>query len=456
MKSNYMRTQYTKEDILSDPIFKRFLNKKTGKSKNTIKNYTFSIKKFCNFVGKSPTEIYELHKSDLDNHVPEYQQWLAEALEDFVADEIKNENRHGGIKRRVMDVRAFFHTFRLKPTPEIEIGIKNVREDIKYRLTVEDIRKAIKHSKPTYQTYIIVQAQTGLTLVDVLSLNIGDFKNAVTKKGEKLTLYEAITRVKNDKNVIGCFDMRRKKTIINEFYTFIGYEGLSSIAELIEDREPEYLVDEAPIFLKEYSRLPKNIKQLAKTNPEYMRLTVQAVESYVDRMHNVIRTKDGRKGRGIFKRITVAGQESSYFRTHKIRAWYADQLRFKAGFSSEDTKYLMGQTTGDVLERYIDTNNYKALKANYRKALPYLAINEEVILEENKEAIDSLTTELQEERRKRETMEKKILNQDEQNKIFMNVLETLSKADAEGNKAVELQKQYRELRKLSEDILNKN
>jgi hypothetical protein len=65
----------------------------------------------------------------------------------------------------------------------------------------------------------------------------------------------------------------------------------------------------------------------------------------------------------------------------------------------------MGQKTGDVLEQYIDTNNYNALKGNYRKALPYLAITEEVILEENQEALEKLELDnkrLQEQMQKRE------------------------------------------------------
>ena len=44
----------------------------------------------------------------------------------------------------------------------------------------------------------------------------------------------------------------------------------------------------------------------------------------------------------------------------------------------------MGQKTGDVLEHYIDPNNYNALKANYRRSITYLAINDEIVMEENK------------------------------------------------------------------------
>ncbi|UTB31569.1 MAG: hypothetical protein NKF70_08445 [Methanobacterium sp. ERen5] len=93
-----------------------------------------------------------------------------------------------------------------------------------------------------------------------------------------------------------------------------------------------------------------------------------------------------------------------------MRKWYSNQLRFKAGFGTDDTKYLMGQKTGDIIEEYIDPNNYNALKGNYRKALPHLAITQEVVMEENKEAIEKLEQDnkrLQEQIQKREEQHKK-------------------------------------------------
>ncbi len=405
---------YSEEDIRNDLTFQRFTKKKRGLAEGTIRGYVYALKSFCDFIGKSPTEIHDLHKTDLLNHVPEFNYWLTEALEDYVSNQIDEGYLYRGIELRLTRIKSFLHTFRLRPTPLITISMEKTTEDIKHRLTIKDIRKAIKHSKPTYQTIFTVQAQTGLSIIDVISLNIDDFIGAVKDNDEQLTVIEAMNRVKSDKQIIGCFDMRRKKTS-NQFYTFIGHEALQSIVELLENRDYKYLVNEAPLFLREVSHLPRELMEKEYT-PEEMRLKTTAVENYVDRMHDNSRGKIKKKGRKIFPQITVGGKTRNFFRTHKIRAWYSDQLRFKAGFSSDDVKYLMGQKTGDVLEHYIDTNNYKALKANYLKALPYLAINDEIIIEENQEAIDSLTKELQEERRKREVMEKRIQEMDQKNR----------------------------------------
>jgi len=371
---------FSAKDIEMDSTFQKLLRKKKGLSPHTIENYVYAMKSFSDFTGKSPTEIHDLHKNDLKNHVPEFDMWLTDALEDWVADQIESRYTYRGIQHRLVKIKSFLHIFRLKPTPQIDIHKNNVKEDSKYSLTVEDIRKAITYSNPTYKAIFITQSQTGLAISDTLLLDVDDFIKAVSNKNESLTIKEAIYRVKNDDNIIGCFDLRRKKTN-NEFYTFIGHEGLKAIATLLELRKPEYNVPEAPIFIKEISRLQQKPSGVI----EELRLIPRAVKSYVLRMHE----------RGIFPKIKVDGKTRNYFRTHKLRKWYSNQLRFKARFSAEDTKYLMGQTTGDVLERYIDVNNYNALKSNYRKALPYLAINEEIKLEENKEAIESLSHELQ-------------------------------------------------------------
>lgn len=373
-----MPKKFTSQQIKNDPIMKKFLNKKLGRMPTTISGYMNSIKSFCNFTGKSPTEIHDLHRSDLRNRVAEFDMWLNEAFDEYIADLTASNYSYATIHEHITKVKGFFHTFKLKPTPQPTISKKHIPEDSKYALSVEDIRKALKNSNPTYQALFITQAQTGLSLSDALLLDVEDFVQAVSKKNENITVNEAIYRVKKD-NIIGCFDLRRKKSSM-EFYTFVGPEALRYIASLLESRDERYLKPKNPIFLKDTTRLKKTKKYCLQD----WRLTPNAAKNYVGRMNTT---------RKIFPRIIVDGKERNYFRTHKLRKWFSNQVRFKAGFSAEDTKYLMGQKTGDVLEKYIDTNNYNALKGNYRKALPYLAINDEIVMEENQEALEKLEKE---------------------------------------------------------------
>jgi len=402
-----MNMEFTIEKIENDITFKRFLKKKKGIHPSTIVNYLYTFKSFSTLTGKSPTEIHDIHRDDLRNRVAEFDMWLTEALDDYVTHLIENEYSYDGIRGRVGRVKSFLHAFKLRPTPEIDISKKRIVEDAKFALKVEDIRKAIKYSLPVYQTIFITQAQTGLSISDVLLLDVEDFVNAVSKKDEDLTVRQAIYRAKNEDNLIGCFDLRRKKTTA-EFYTFAGPEVLRSMAELLDSRDKNYLKHDYPIFVKETSHLPKKLDE--DSLPEDLRLSPEAAKNYVHRMH---------KRKNIFPQIEVGGKKKNYFRTHKLRKWFSNQLRFKAGFSPDDTKYLMGQKTGDVLERYIDTNNYNALKGNYRKALPFLAINDEIVMEENKEAVESLTLKLHEEQEKREAVEKRMELMDEMLKSVM-------------------------------------
>ena len=377
-----MSGKLTIVDIEKDKQMQKFLEKKRGKALSTIEGYIYAIRDFCNFTCKTPTEIFNLHKKDLIEHTPEFDMWLNEAFDDYVAHLADHEENysHATIKLQISKIKGFFHIFKLKPTPTPDISKKQILEDFKHALTVEDIRKAIKNSSPTYQAFFITQAQTGLSLSDALQLDVSDFVNAVRKKSEDLTVKQAIYRVKTDDNLIGCFDLRRIKTTI-EFYTFAGPEVLHSIASLLELRSAEHLKPGSPIFIKNTSRLPKGDREEFIKD---LRLTPHVVESYIDRMHIL---------KKIFKRIEVNGKERNYFRSHKLRKWFANQLRNAANINTDDVKYLMGQKTGDVSERYFNPNNYATLKNNYRKALPYLAITEEVVMEENLEAIEKLQKE---------------------------------------------------------------
>lgn len=394
-----MGTNFTDEDLLQDPQLKKFLSsrKKKGKLKPATKSgYILAFKSFCNFTGKTPTEIHDIHKKELRDRIPTMDQWLAAALDDYI-EETSLTHTHDTIRLYISKITRFLKSFRLTPVPEVEIDKEQVYEDPKHALKVEDIQKAIRHSDPTYQTLMITQAQTSLSVGDALLLDIEDFILAVKysdkspqywpKPGEKIftdrDLEEAIERTKINDNLIGCFDLQRKKTS-NKFYTFAGPECLKTIALLIESRDHN-LNQEDPIFLKDGARLEKNREDLQKD----LRLTTNAVNAFFQRMHYA---------KGLFPRITVNNEERNYFRTHKLRKWFANQVRYKAKLSWEDTKYLMGQKTGDVLERYADPNCYLALKDNYRKALPHLSVTGKIIVKENYEIIEKLTQENQEQR----------------------------------------------------------
>lgn len=388
-----MSRKFEIEDIENDDRMQKFFKKKKKRSKSTLDSYLYAWKKFCNFIEKTPTEIFDIQRKELREKVPEFDWWLTEVLDNYVAYLIEsNENySYGTIELQIRRIKGLLHAFRVK-TPKVEIDKDDVREDFKYALTVDDIRKAIIHSSPTYQTLFITQAQTGLSLSDALLLDVEDFIIAVSKKNEDLTLREAINRVRNDDNIIGCFDLRRKKTKI-QFYTFAGPEVLKRIASLLESRSEEFLKPESPIFMKDTSRLRKEGKDHLLAD---LRLNHIVVDNYIHRMHIT---------KKIFPRIEVDGKERNYFRSHKLRKWFASQLKNVAGIERDDAKFLMGQKTGDVIERYSDPNNYTNLKNNYRKTLPHLAINEEVVMEENQEAIEKLEMDnkrLQEQMQKRE------------------------------------------------------
>lgn len=313
-----MNKNFTDKELLQDPKLKKFLSsrKKKGKLKKaTHDGYLRAFKSFCNHTGKTPTEIYNLHDKDLDDRVPDKNKWLAAALDNYI-EELSITHTHDTIQLYVNRIKRFLRHYRLTPIPEVEIDKEQVYEDPKHTLKVEDIQKAIRHNPPTYQVLMITQAQTGLSVGDTLLLDVEDFILAVKysdkspqywpKPGEKIftdrDLEEAIERTKINDNLIGCFDLNRKKTG-NKFYTFAGPECLKAIASLLEARD-HYLRHDNPIFLKDEARLEKNRKDLRRD----MRLNTNAANAFFQRMHSV---------KGLFPRIIVDGEERNYFRTHK-------------------------------------------------------------------------------------------------------------------------------------------
>ncbi len=105
----------------------------------------------------------------------------------------------------------------------------------------------------------------------------------------------------------------------------------------------------------------------------------------------------------------------------------------------------MGQKTGDVLERYINTNTYSALKSNYRKALPYLAITEEVVMEENLEAIEKISQENIGLKNELVKMQAGVEKQDEKNNLILGLLGEMAKSQEQKDRFYEMKKQLENL-----------
>jgi hypothetical protein len=146
--------EFTREDILNDPIFEKFLKKKKGIKKSTKCSYIYAWLGFCRFTGKSVTQIHDLHKKDFREGVPDCDKWLPDTLDNYVTYMSEDLGlSYQTIQLYLTGVLGFFKKFRLTPIPEIEIEKKQVTEPKRYRLTVEDIQKAIRNSNypPTYQ-----------------------------------------------------------------------------------------------------------------------------------------------------------------------------------------------------------------------------------------------------------------------------------------------------------------
>ena len=244
----------------------------------------------------------------------------------------------------------------------------------------------------------IVQSQTGLAITDTLHLKIGDFIKAVARKDEDLSLKEAIRKVKDKNITFSCLDLTRRKTS-NRFYTFISYEGLLAIGELLETRDNNLSKDDF-IFLKETDRLPLDMRKDIYKSDE-LEINVVTAAVYTNRLNK--RIFNNRKDENDY----------CYFRTHKIRSWYSNQL-YLAGLDWKDIKFLMGQRTGDVLERYVDVNAYNKLKKSYQKALEseYLKLNEKIVIRDT-DRVKQVEAEMAAMKKQMREMEEKIEKRNE-------------------------------------------
>lgn len=357
---------YSSEQIIEDESFKLFLENNKKLREGTIKGYYLAVRGFCNANEKLPSEIVEICKDDLRKNIPEFDQWILQALMNFKSDMENRGLKRSTIAKDIGILKSFLRDFHITPLPDIKINSEKIDKEPSEYLGKEDIKKASKYAKPVYRAVYIVQSQTGLAITDTLQLKIKHFIKAVAAEDEELTLKEAIKKVDDKRISYGCLDLTRRKTS-RRFYTFISYEGLLAISEYLECREHN-LNENDFIFLKETDRLPREMKKKVYKSDD-LEIKATAADSYTNRLNK--KYFKNRKDKNGY----------CYFRTHKIRSWYSNQL-YLAGIDWKDIKFLMGQRTNDVLERYVDVNAYNKLKENYEKALNNLKLNEKVIIKD--------------------------------------------------------------------------
>ena len=214
-------------------------------------------------------------------------------------------------------------------------------------LTKPIIREALKIANPVMSCIILTEASSGMTRSDVLSLTIGQFRQATLPYHHQDNIQDAVkVMLDSDYDIIPTFHMRRSKN--NKYFiTFISPEATTEICKYLALRDKRN---------RKYGRpLLSDIDQLFKIHRK----------TYIDKFGEINNAVNQNKA-GTYNR----------FRGHMLRKFHATMLE-KHGMSRYLVNVLQGKSNSSVDDVYF-IEDEDTLREEYIKALDGVLIYTDV------------------------------------------------------------------------------
>ena len=299
---------------------------------NTCKGYVSAISKYVEFHHKNLDFLISEAQDDENNNIILKNRKIKNRLLSFRIHLFKTELSNNTIKTYLSRIKTFYKHFEIE-IPELPPAKYNIEYETNYLdiPSKEDIKKVLDNSPLKLKALILFMASSGTAKAETLSLSIKDFLLSVSGYIDDTgDLYSTLNQLKNKKNIIPTFYIKRQKTD-KYYYTFCSSEA------------SKVLID----YLLSRSQL-KETDKLFPFSDSYVINTFQKIN---DEM------KWGFRGK------------YRYFRSHSLRKFHASNI----GLSAEYIDMLQGRSKSSIHETYIKTNPNE-LKKIYEEVMPNVSI----------------------------------------------------------------------------------
>lgn len=225
--------------ILDDPQFKEFVRAKNYKPKSII-NHKNGLDFYCNFLGKTPTEIIREAITEQKKGVWITDRKIRRYFTEFVDYLVEIGNAPQTIKNKVNWVKTFYKEYGIE-TPRVRVPRNKSNMALNPVLDKKIISEVLKHTNIRNKAIIILMATSGVGSAEIRSLKYKHFITAISeatpdlKENEILDLHKILSFLKN-KKVFGTWRIIRQKTSIL-YVTFSTPESINSVIDHLIEQE---------------------------------------------------------------------------------------------------------------------------------------------------------------------------------------------------------------------------
>lgn len=205
-----------KQDLLTDPSWKKYVKKKNNTSEKTLGNYLFSLVQFCNANNKRFDEIIQQVLEEQYPYIDEYGR-IHEYNPNYGTIDIflyrtvdylhEKGNKNNSILAHLNRIRTVLHALNIKLPDKIEL--ENEKDDW-YVLSKDDIKFVNSISSLSHQTLFTFMAHGGFRKGDVIRFTIEDFMEATFKYHGCTELDDFLEKAPED--MIGYWQFKPQKT----------------------------------------------------------------------------------------------------------------------------------------------------------------------------------------------------------------------------------------------------
>jgi len=309
-------------DISQDPKLKKYCRKLSPTSKKAI------IKRFKHYykaTGLTPTQAIIEADQEEEDQIRLRRRKIIQHLDEL--DEYLEGYSENTIKNTIGTIRSFYirNYIQLPPRENTNHNIPSMEST-----TVEDlpglneIRKALSHSKPRTRAIILLMATSGMAQWEIRHLTFQDLINAIAKYTETTvkelcTLY--VTRPEWTQKIGPLtWTITRQKTG-RKYTTFSTPESFHEILIYLDSHPP-----------------------LTNSVDEYLFRTRQGNHQIGERTFSqTFRRLNSRCG------FPVMENNQAYFKSHHLRKWFANQI--KKGVGYDNAQFLLGHVIRDRTRR---------------------------------------------------------------------------------------------------------
>jgi integrase len=332
-------------ELRNDKIIKRWLSGKRA-TEETTKSYLQSMHFFTDFVGKAPDELITEAEEEEESGKRMRLREVFSYLLDFREDQEKKRLAPKTIATRMAAVMSFYDYYNIQ-LPTLPKSLQKAKTQMKRKAipTKEDIREVLKHANLRDRTIALVGVSSGLSVIDIASLKISDFKNGYDPETGITTLH--IVRTKTQ----------------YEFYTFLSPEASKAVLDYLDWRNHQgecekVTSDNGYLFISDC------IQEIYRTTKkeEYRKMSRNAILKKYRALN-----KDAGKDAGF--------NEYNVVRSHNMRRFLNSTLLANSA-SIFFTDFILGHELDQTREAYFRADP-ASLKAEYSKYIPYITIEKQ-------------------------------------------------------------------------------